>query len=118
MRLNKYHSIPYEVDGIKFASKREAGRYKYLKDLEQRGEIKNLQLQVPYELIPLQKLVTPRVVKGKTQKSERAVKYLADFVYEYNGKTIVEDTKGMKTPEYVIKRKLLKYRYDLEIVEV
>ena len=55
-----------------------------------------LERQVSFELIPSQKR------DGKV--IERAVKYIADFVYEENGETVVEDTKGMKTREYIIKR--------------
>lgn len=91
---HKYHAEKTEVDGIKFDSKKEAQRYKELKLLERAGEIHDLQLQVPYTLIP---------------KSEhgRAVKYIADFVYFENGKRVVEDTKGFRTKEYKLKKRMM-----------
>ena len=76
--------------------------------------IKNLRRQVPYVLIPTQR-------DGKGRVIEREVKYIADFVYpDSNGATVVEDakSKATKTKEYILKRKLLLYRYGLQIVEV
>ena len=64
-----------------------------------------MQLQTPYELIP-------------KQSGERACKYIADFVYIENGKQIVEDTKGVKTPLYVVKRKLMLWVHGIKIREV
>ena len=87
----KYHAKKTELDGITFDSKKEANRYAELKLLERSGAIHNLQRQVRYELIPAQKK------DGKT--IERACHYIADFVYEDNGKTVVEDVKGYRTKE-------------------
>ena len=78
--------------------------------LERAGEISSLECQVPFELIPTQKLST-----GKT---ERAVNYIADFTYWQDGHFVVEDAKGVRTKEYVIKRKLMLERHDIEIREV
>ncbi len=103
--MSKYHSQKCEIDGIKFDSKAESRRYKELKMLEKCGAIKNLQLQVPFELIP-------------KQNKERAVTYKADFVYIQNGERIVEDVKGKRTAEYIIKRKLMLFRYGIRIKEV
>ena len=102
--MNKYRNKRVVVDGISFDSKKEAARYKELRMLERAGIILNLQLQVPFELIP-------------KQDGERACTYKADFVYEQNGKKVVEDTKGMKTDVYKIKRKLMLYRYGIKINE-
>lgn len=102
--MNKYRNKKVIVDGISFDSKKEAARYKELRMLERAGIILNLQLQVPFELIP-------------KQDGERACTYKADFVYEQNGKKVVEDTKGMKTDVYKIKRKLMLYRYGIKITE-
>lgn len=96
--MTKYSNKKTVIDGIAFDSKKEAGRYLELKLLLKAGQISDLQLQVAYELVP-------------KQKGERAVKYIADFVYIENGKTIVEDAKGFKTEKYIIKRKLFKYKY-------
>lgn len=107
----KYGNRKTEVDGITFDSVKEANRWMELKLLERAGEITFLERQVPYVLIPAQ-----RDLKGKLL--ERECKYIADFVYTENGKVVVEDTKGMRTPEYIIKRKLLLERYGIRIKEV
>lgn len=110
----KYNSRKTVVDGIKFDSKKEAARYKQLKVFENSGVIQNLRLQVKYTLIPSQY----EVIDGKKKFVERECAYYADFVYDKNGKTIVEDTKGMKTPEYIIKRKLMLFLKNIKIKEV
>jgi len=83
--LNKYNAKKVEIDGITFDSKKEAARYCDLKLMQRAGEIRDLRLQVEYELIP-------------KQAGERACNYIADFVYRdvATGKTIVEDVKGYK----------------------
>lgn len=106
----KYHAKKTELDGITFDSRKEAQRYAELKLLERSGAIHNLQRQVRYELIPAQKK------DGKT--IERACHYIADFVYEDNGKTVVEDVKGYRTKEYVLKRKLMLQVHGIEVREV
>jgi hypothetical protein len=104
--MNKYGNKRMVVDGIRFDSKREAARWQELKLLERAGEIKGLERQVEYELIP-------------KQPGERAVKYIADFRYiDHDGKTVVEDTKGVKTPVYILKRKLLLWVHGIRVVEV
>lgn len=95
----KYKNIKVEIDGIKFDSKREGKRYTELKMLERGKVISDLQLQVPFKLIPSQ--------KGGLRK-ELPMRYIADFVYIENGQQVIEDTKGVKTKDYVIKRKLMK----------
>lgn len=97
-------------DGIVHDSKKEALRWSELKFMEKAGVISNLRRQVEFELVPSQYL------NGKCV--ERAVKYRADFVYVENGKTIVEDTKGVKTKDYIIKRKLLLYIHGIRITEI
>ena len=122
----KYNNRKIIVDGITFDSKKEAGRYKELKILERAGIIQKLQRQVKYVLIPAQYEHTGEVYtkgnnKGKPKKGrliERECAYYADFVYNQNGETIVEDTKGVRTTEYVIKRKLMLYVHDIRIKEV
>lgn len=80
--------------------------------MERGGLISDLKEQVKYELIPKQ------YVDGKLV--ERAVTYIADFVYLDNrtGRVVVEDTKGFKTKDYIIKRKLLLKVYGLRIQEI
>lgn len=111
-KKRKYRSKKTEIDGIIFDSKREAKRYTELRMLEEAGEIKDIQRQVSYTLIPSQKDENGKVI-------ERACKYVADFVYETkDGQTVVEDTKGIRTTAYIIKRKLMLERYGVRITEV
>lgn len=118
---NKYHSKKVEIDGIVFDSKKEARRYKELSLLERAGAISGLQRQVKYILIPAQRepdTVGARggIHKGKTIEKECA--YIADFVYLENGITVVEDTKGFKTKDYIIKRKLMLHVHGIRIREI
>ena len=99
----KYKSKQTIVDGVAFASKKEAGRYKQLKEMENNKTISNLELQPAFIL---QESFT------KNKKKYRPIIYVADFRYIENGVTIVEDVKGFKTPEYRLKKKLLLYKYD------
>ena len=126
---SKYGARKTVVDGITFASKKEANRYRELKLLEKAGEICCLRLQVPFELIPAQyeetgEVYTKGANKGKPKRGkciEKAVTYIADFVYYNSDATVrtVEDVKGMRTPVYIIKRKLFRWRYpDCEFREV
>ena len=108
---SKYKAKKTEVDGIVFDSKKEAQRFMELELLVKNGAISNLQRQVKFELIPSQK------IDGKV--AERACSYVADFVYlDKEGNTIVEDTKGVKTKDYIIKRKLMLYVHGIRIKEV
>ena len=106
----KYGNRKVIVDGLKFDSRKEANRYCELKLLERAGRITDLKLQQKFELLPSQR------INGKV--AERPLTYIADFVYKENGKTIVEDTKGFKTKEYIIKRKLMLYIHKIRIKEV
>jgi hypothetical protein len=108
--LNKYHARKVTLCGETFDSQRECNRYCELAMLQKAGEISGLRRQVKYELIPAQK------VGGKTV--ERATTYIADFVYNEDGKTVVEDVKGVRTPEYKIKRKLMLWLKGIRIKEV
>ena len=121
----KYNATKCVVDGIEFASKREANRCLELRLLERAGEISDLRLQVDFELIPNQYATEKRYGKnGKPLKDkqvllERKVVYRADFVYtDKDGKTVVEDTKGFRTTEYVLKRKMFLYKYGFPITEI
>ena len=107
----KYGNHKVVIDGEKVAdSKHEYSRLCELKDLQRAGEIKDLQLQVKYQLIPSQKIC------GKT---ERGVSYIADFVYwTKNDKFICEDAKGHRTDAYIIKRKMMKLIHNIDVVEV
>ena len=125
--MNKYRNKKYtSTDGITFDSKKEYRRYNELRLLEKAGEIEDLQRQVKFVLIPGQyEECTEVYTKGKNkgQKKqgallERECAYYADFVYKQNGVLVVEDTKGVKTPEYILKRKMLLHFYGIRINEV
>lgn len=120
-RSNKYGSRKVTVDGITFDSKKEARRYCELSLLEKAGQITNLQRQMTYLLIPCQYEPDTIGKRGGVKLGkliEREVSYIADFVYTKDGKQIVEDTKGFKTKDYIIKRKLMLYIHGIRIVEV
>ena len=109
-KRSKYSNRKTVVDGEKFDSLAEARRYQQLKLMLQVGEIAGLERQVSYEIIPKQ--------MKYDGSAERACVYKADFSYRRAGKLIVEDVKGMRTKEYVIKRKLMLHVHGIEIVEV
>ena len=113
MRYSKYRNRKVTVDGIMFDSEKEARRYGELKLLQKTGYISDLQLQVPFTLIPSQSK------DGKV--IERKMSYKADFVYkDKDGKQIVEDVKSeaTKTEVYRCKKKLMLYVHGIEIREV
>ena len=107
----KYGNHKILVDGEKVAdSKHEFKRLNDLKVLQRAGEIKDLQTQVRYNLIPGQKICGVKV---------RGTDYIADFIYwTKDDQFICEDAKGHKTPDYIIKRKLMKLIHDIDVVEV
>jgi hypothetical protein len=111
LRRNKYGAQAIEIDGHRFDSKAEGRRYLQLKAMQKAGGIKDLELQVEYLLIPAQKTAG---------RSERPVKYVADFRYKQGDHVIVEDTKSAptKTKEYTIKRKLMLWIHGIAIREV
>ena len=122
----KYGNKKYTVDGITFDSVKEAHRYMDLKRQQEEGIIQNLRLQVEFVLIPAQHGASGAVYKSGPKKGkpkpgillERKCSYIADFVYLRDGSEVVEDVKGMRTPEYVIKRKLMLAVYGIQISEV
>lgn len=115
---SKYRNEKTEVDGIVFDSRKEANRYRELKLLEKAGEISDLRLQVKFELVPA--IYEYGVCIPRAVCVQKAVTYIADFVYrdKMTGEEIVEDVKGMKTEVYKLKKKLLRWRYGIEIKEV
>lgn len=108
---SKYGNKKITVNGKTFDSKKEYNRYCELRLLERAGAITDLQTQVKYTLIPAQ--------RGENGKAiERECSYIADFVYCQNGQIIVEDTKGFRTTEYILKRKMLLFFHGIRIKEV
>ena len=103
--MSKYGNIKTTTsDGITHDSIKEANRWCELKLLERAGKISDLQRQVKFELLP-------------KQDGERAIYYIADFVYTDNGKQIVEDVKGFRTKEYRLKKRMLLYFTGIKIKE-
>jgi len=104
--MTKYNSRKTEVDGFVFDSKREANRYSELKLLQRVGEIGSLELQPRFEV----------VING-----QHICNYFADFRYvdfRPNGREVIEDVKGVKTPIYRLKKKLVEAVFEITIVEV
>lgn len=108
--MSKYGNRKTEWNGVEYDSAKEARRAAELMLMERAGLIKNLCAQVKYTLIPAQKR------NGKV--IERPVTYIADFVYTENGETIVEDVKGFRTKEFIIKRKLMLWEFGIVVKEV
>lgn len=121
MNKSKYGNKKYEVDGIKFDSKREANRYRELKVFEKAKLIKDLKLQVPFELIPKQPLLKPFLLKnGKTKRHFSSISYVADFTYIDcdTGDYVVEDAKGFETDVFKLKEKMMLYFHNIQIRKV
>lgn len=125
MGYSKYGNRKMTIDGILFDSQREAGRYRELRLLEKAGVIRNLKLQEPYELLPAQREPSTLTKTGRERAGrviERSVVYKADFAYEERTgeawAAVVEDAKGMRTKEYIIKRKLMLFIHGIKIREV
>lgn len=119
----KFHNKKVTVEGETFDSKREASRWLELKMLQRSGRISNLERQKKFVLIPAQyepEITGPRGGKKKGRLLEREVAYIADFVYwdDEKHEFEVEDTKGVRTPEYIIKRKLMLWLNGIKIIEV
>ena len=119
-KRSKYGNRKVVRDGIKFDSEREAARFGELKVLRAMGKIRDLRLQTNFTL-----------VEGYTTIEGKRIKpmvYRADFVYERatepdrNGTVYwlreVEDAKGMKTKDYLLKKKLMQDKYGITIREV
>lgn len=111
VKQNKYKNKSVEYHGIKFDSKKEMAYYIKLELLEQKGIIKDLELQKSFELQPSFK------INGKTY---RKITYKADFSYisVEDNKLHVIDVKGFKIEVYKLKKKMFAYKYGIEIEEI
>lgn len=109
--MSKYHNKKVIYNGITFDSIKEKNRYIELKLLERAGLIKDLKLQYEFELQPAFII---------NEKKIRKISYIADFYYFDNklNDYVVEDTKGMRTDVYKIKKKVFEYKYKREIYEI
>jgi hypothetical protein len=107
---SKFGNRKVELDGEKFDSKAEASRYLQLLTMQRARLITDLRRQVAYELAPSVKFVG-------AARATPALRYVADFVYRQEGKTVIEDCKGFKTEGYRVKRHLMKALLGLDILE-
>ena len=104
-KYNKYNAKKTEFMGYKFDSKWEAERYGQLASMQMAGVIKDLQRQIKYDIIV---------------NDQKICRYIADFVYtlvneDGSKEEIVEDAKGVQTTDFVIKKKLMKAIYNINI---
>ena len=121
-RNNKKVKLP---DGTVYDSQREFKRHRELLLMERAGLISNLQRQVKFVLVPTQYETFERFGKyGRRLKDgrrcvEKECAYYADFVYQFadTGKKVVEDVKGYREDDYIIKRKLMLYIHGIKILE-
>lgn len=110
VKQSKYHNKKVYYDGHLFDSQKEKSWYIKFKLMEQSGVISDLKLQVKYELIKTFKL---------EDKTYRSTNYIADFTYKTkDGKLHVIDVKGIRTDVYKLKKKLMAWKYGIEIEEV
>ena len=138
---SKYHSKKITVGGETFDSSKEYRRFCELKLLQRAGKITDLQRQVKFVLIPTQREPDEIGSRGGVKKGkviEQECAYVADFVYKepvtiettwhsneghsgtkivHDFETVVEDTKGFRTADYIIKRKLMLYVHGIRIRE-
>lgn len=103
----KYGNKPTTINGIRFASKKEAHRYIILMEDLRLGRITQLEAQPEYKIWTM-RLDGTEVAVGK---------YIADFRYKRGGIEIIEDVKGVRTPVYKLKKKLVEARYGIRILE-
>ena len=126
-KKSKYHNKKVEYAGISFDSKKEMKRYVFLKDMENKGVIENLERQVRFVLIPslTEDVVVHLKTKDKVVKKtiQLAITYTCDFRYVHDGVTIVEDIKASPKSAaldnvFLLKEKLFRWRYGFAIKRV
>lgn len=118
--MAKYGNKKVTRDGMTFDSMKEAQRYGQLKLLQRAGKISDLKCQVKFTLIPAQYAPDTIGARGGVKRGrllEREVSYVADFTYTQDGKLVVEDTKGFRTADYILKRKMMLYFHGIKIKE-
>ena len=124
-KKSKYNASKVVVNGEVYDSKKEAKRGVELEMLVKAGEIANLRRQVKYVLIPAQRepdIVGPKGGRKPGKTIEQELSYIADFVYEKDGETIVEDVKGYRDGGayrvFSMKRKMMLYFHGIRVREV
>lgn len=121
---SKYKAKKVTVNGITYHSQKEYRRFCELSLLERAGKVTDLQRQVKFVLVPTQyeryerySTKTGKRLKDGIRTVEQEVSYIADFVYTEDGKQVVEDSKGYRTADYIIKRKLMLHVHGIKIKE-
>ena len=100
MLRHKFKAVRSQIAGFKFASKKEAKRYMELKVLEQTGEVLFFLMQTPFHL-------------------PAGVKYICDFLVFWKDESVtIEDVKGVKTPMYLTKKKMVEAIYPITSTEI
>lgn len=101
----KYHNQPTEVEALRFDSKREARTWGMLTILQKAGQVRDLRRQVRYPL---------------TCNGQVVAHYVADFVYFdlKLGHEVVADAKGVRTPVYLLKKRMMQACHGIDIVEL
>lgn len=123
LKRAKYRNRKITLGEDTYDSMKEYRRYLDLLAMQQAGEIYDLRRQVKYELIPAQREPDTIGKRGGVHKGkllEKEVSYYADFVYRITGtdEEIVEDTKGVRTTDYILKRKMMLYFHGIKIKEI
>ena len=99
-KQSKYHNEKTVIDGKRFDSKKEGGRYAELRLLERAKEVVRFFEQVPFHLTA-------------------GIDYIADFVVLWaDGHYTVEDVKGIRTDVYIMKKKIFREKYGFDITEL
>lgn len=101
---NKYRAQPVVTDEGRFASKKEYADWCYLKQQERAGIITRLERQVKFDIT--------------CNGGQKICSYTADAIYFRNGQRVVVDSKGVKTPVYRLKKKLMKVLLNIEVIEI
>ena len=111
-RRHKYNARKVTYFGITFDSKKEGDAYLVLRDMLAKGEIERLQVQPEFTLIPS--------FTGANGKKFRPLVYRADFSFQdlKQNRYRVIDIKGYRTREYMLKKKLFAYRYQVDGLEI
>ncbi len=100
------------ADNIVFDSLKEKNRYLELKASQKSGLIYHLEVHAKFPL-HASPLASPNM--GGAEKISH---YEADFVYiSFDGRTVVEDCKGMKTAMYRLKKRWFEVEYGIRILE-
>lgn len=115
-KKSKYGNTKVVVDGERFDSKREAARWQFLRGRQQRGEIAHLERQPVFKLAIGDR---PVLIRSKGYPNGRQAKYIADFAYFDGEHRIIEDAKGHRTRDFILKKAVVEAMFPaVKVVEV